>query len=330
MVEVAAVQGRANASLAAGYGFTGILVAFLARQNPLAIIPVAILLGGIGASGGLLQRRLDLPDATVLVLQGIIFVVDPGQRDALRPPRASSRPGMPRRWPTTALGLWGVPLAMLGGAIRVSTPFLFVSLGECLTERSGRINLGLEGTLVMGAMSGYGIALSAPARPGSACSRRAPSALLLGALHAAICKLPRVNDIAIGIALMLFGTGLAFYLGKPLIQPTAPHLPAHRLRLVERRPAGPRRRCRSTACSSSASCWRSLLAWALDQHALGPDRAHWPARAPTRRAPWATRSTRVRLLATMRRRLPRRHRRLVPVALLSRAAGTRACRAARA
>ena len=56
-----------------------------------------------------------------------------------------------------AIGLWGVPLAVLGGAIRVSTPFLFVSLGECITERSGRINLGLEGTLVFGAMCGYGI-----------------------------------------------------------------------------------------------------------------------------------------------------------------------------
>jgi ABC-type uncharacterized transport system permease subunit len=74
MVEVAAVQGRTNANLAAGYGFTGILVAFLARHNPLAVIPVAILLGGIGASGGLLQRRLGLPDASVLVLQGMIFV----------------------------------------------------------------------------------------------------------------------------------------------------------------------------------------------------------------------------------------------------------------
>jgi len=72
--EVAAVQGRANANLAVGYGYTGILVAFLARQNPLAVIPVAILLGGINASGGLLQRRLDLPDASVLVLQGIIFI----------------------------------------------------------------------------------------------------------------------------------------------------------------------------------------------------------------------------------------------------------------
>jgi ABC-type uncharacterized transport system permease subunit len=74
MVEVAAVQGRANANLAVGYGFTGILVSFLARHNPLAVIPVAILLGGIGASGGLLQRRLGLPDASVLVLQGVIFI----------------------------------------------------------------------------------------------------------------------------------------------------------------------------------------------------------------------------------------------------------------
>ncbi len=75
MIEVAAVQGRANATIASGYGLTGILVAFLARQNPLIVIPVAILLGGIDASGGLLQRRLDMPDASVVVLQGIIFVI---------------------------------------------------------------------------------------------------------------------------------------------------------------------------------------------------------------------------------------------------------------
>jgi simple sugar transport system permease protein len=74
MLEVAAVHGSANASLIAGYGYAGILVAFIARHNPLAVMPVAILLGGIAASGGMLQRRLDLPDATVLVLQGIAFM----------------------------------------------------------------------------------------------------------------------------------------------------------------------------------------------------------------------------------------------------------------
>ncbi len=75
MIEVAAVHGRANTSLNAGYGYAGILVAFLARHNPLAIIPVAILLGGIRASSGVLQRAHDLPDATTVVMQGIIFLV---------------------------------------------------------------------------------------------------------------------------------------------------------------------------------------------------------------------------------------------------------------
>ena len=73
--EVAAIHGQANASLVAGYGFTGILVSFLARHNPLAVVPVAILFGAIAAAGGVIQRRMGLPDATVLVLQGIIFVV---------------------------------------------------------------------------------------------------------------------------------------------------------------------------------------------------------------------------------------------------------------
>jgi simple sugar transport system permease protein len=74
MIEVAAVHGSANASLAAGYGYAGILIAFLARQSPLGVIPMALLLGGISAAGGLIQRRMGLPDATVLALQGMIFV----------------------------------------------------------------------------------------------------------------------------------------------------------------------------------------------------------------------------------------------------------------
>jgi simple sugar transport system permease protein len=73
-IEVGAVHHTANATLVAGYGYTGVLVAFLARQHPLAVIPVSLLLGGINASGGLLQRSAHLPDATVKVLQGILFI----------------------------------------------------------------------------------------------------------------------------------------------------------------------------------------------------------------------------------------------------------------
>ena len=95
MVEVAAVHGSANASLIAGYGYGGILIAFIARQNPLAIVPVAVLVGGLAASGSMLQRRLDLPDATVLVLQGVAFMLILasealyGRLKPFRPTRAS-------------------------------------------------------------------------------------------------------------------------------------------------------------------------------------------------------------------------------------------------
>jgi ABC-type uncharacterized transport system permease subunit len=74
-VEVAAVHHQANATLLAGYGFTGILVSFIARHHPLGIIPAAILFGGLSATSGILQRRLHVPDASVQVLMGIIFVM---------------------------------------------------------------------------------------------------------------------------------------------------------------------------------------------------------------------------------------------------------------
>ena len=115
--------------------------------------------------------------------------------------------------------------ASLGGALRVSTPFLFVSLGEALTERAGRINLGLEGTMVFGAMSGYAIAYHS----GSAWLGVLAAGLfgvVFGLVHGLLCSLPRVNDVALGIALMTLGLGLAFFFGKDYVQPTAPRLPA--------------------------------------------------------------------------------------------------------
>jgi len=135
---------------------------------------------------------------------------------------------------SSSLGLWGIPLAIAAGAIRNSTPFIFVSLGETLTEKSGRINLGQEGTLVMGAMAGfavsyltahYGPAGSETLAPWIGVIAAAFAGGFLGLIHAWLCSQPRVNDVAVGIGIMLFGTGLAFYLGKPFVQPAAPQLP---------------------------------------------------------------------------------------------------------
>lgn len=125
---------------------------------------------------------------------------------------------------TTELGWWGVAIAVGGGAIRVSTPYLFVSLGEIITEKSGRVNLGLEGVLMVGAMSGYGISfLTGQPWTGVLVAGIAGASLAL--VHGLVSNLPRVNDIAVGISLFIFGTGLAFFFGKPLVLPIAPRLP---------------------------------------------------------------------------------------------------------
>lgn len=132
-----------------------------------------------------------------------------------------------------ALGWWGVPLGIFAGTLRGSAPFLFVSLGECLTEKSGKINLGLEGTLLTGAMSAYAISYLGAEKWGI------PSALspwlgvlvagcagmVLGVIHAWLSQQPKINDIAVGIAMIIFGSGVAFFFGKPFIQPKAPQLP---------------------------------------------------------------------------------------------------------
>ena len=131
---------------------------------------------------------------------------------------------------TESLGWWGVPLGILAGTLRGSAPFLFVSLGECITEKSGKINLGLEGTLLVGAMAAYGVSyLSQGAlgdfwAPWLGVLAAGLAGTVLGALHGWLSQQPRVNDVATGIAMIILGSGLAFFFGKPFIQPQAPQL----------------------------------------------------------------------------------------------------------
>jgi ABC-type uncharacterized transport system permease subunit len=120
--------------------------------------------------------------------------------------------------------IWTVGIALLAGALRMATPFLFVSLGECLTEKSGRLNIGLEGTLVFGAMAAFATSYLT-GNPWLGILAAALSGCVMGAIHGLLCALPRVNDIAVGIALMQFGTAAAFFFGKPFIKPEAAHLP---------------------------------------------------------------------------------------------------------
>ncbi|MEA5418608.1 ABC transporter permease [Spirulina sp. CCNP1310] len=134
-----------------------------------------------------------------------------------------------------ALGWWGVPLAIAAGTMRGGTPFLFVSLGECLTEKSGKINLGLEGTLLTGAMTAYAISYLTRNSLGNVLAPlfgvlvAGLAGAALGAIHGWLAQQRRVNDVAVGIAMIIFGSGIAYFFGKPFIQPVAPQLPTFHL-----------------------------------------------------------------------------------------------------
>ncbi|MCW5652945.1 ABC transporter permease [Hydrogenophaga sp.] len=156
---------------------------------------------------------------------------------------------------------------IVGGALRVGVPFLFVSLGECLTEKAGRINLGLEGVLVLSAMTAFGASYLSGS-PWIGVLAGALSGALLALLHGVLCSLPRVNDIATGIALMLLGMGLAFYLGKPLIQPQAPQLPAIPLGFWSDSPAV-RSALQINAMLPIGLALAGLMAWAFSNTRAG-------------------------------------------------------------
>jgi ABC-type uncharacterized transport system permease subunit len=122
------------------------------------------------------------------------------------------------------LGWMSVPLAIVAGTLRGSAPFLFVSLGECLTEKAGKINLGLEGTLLTGAMTAYAVSYLTKS-PWLGVFAAGMAGVVLGLIHAWLSQRPKVSDVAVGIAMIIFGSGIAFFFGKAFIQPKAEQLP---------------------------------------------------------------------------------------------------------
>ena len=226
----------------------------------------------------------------------------------------------------TGIGLWGVPLAILGGAIRVSTPFLFVSLGECITENARPHQSRARGHARLRRDVGYAIAYQTGS-PWIGVLAAAFAGACFGALPRLDLQVPKVNDIAIGIALMLFGTGLAFFFGKPFIQPVAPDLPAISFGFWSDIPQV-QAALKVNVLFLIGIVLAVLLWWGFAQHRGSASSCAWSATAPTRRAPWAL--DRLRAASCHRGRRRARRRSAAPISRsIIRAAGTRASRRAR-
>ncbi len=106
--------------------------------------------------------------------------------------------------------------SVLTAAIPAGTAILFACLGELLSERAGVLNLGVEGMMLMGALSGVAFAIwSGNAWVGVGGAMLAGGAM--GAIHALVAVGLRANQVVSGLALTLFGTGLSAYLGRDLV-----------------------------------------------------------------------------------------------------------------
>ena len=111
-------------------------------------------------------------------------------------------------------------ISTLVSAIAYGTPLLLAGLGELLTERSGVLNLGVEGMMLMGAVTGFFVSQSIHADPMLALVIAVLAAAAAGAamalIHAFLAVTVRVNQIVSGLALTIFAgiVGLSSYLGK--------------------------------------------------------------------------------------------------------------------
>ncbi len=133
-------------------------------------------------------------------------------------------------------------VSMLTVAVQAGTSLVFATLGEVLTERAGILNLGLEGIMIMGAVTGFAAAYHAESLLAGVAVAMLVGAVL-AAIHAFLTISLRTDQVVTGLALTLFGTGLASFLGqrlgpggKPLVGEIGPRFTKAALPLLSKVP----------------------------------------------------------------------------------------------
>ena len=106
------------------------------------------------------------------------------------------------------------PVALGMALVMAATPLLFAALGELVVEKSGVLNLGVEGLMIVGAVAGFAVARETGS-PGVAVLGAAAAGLALAAIFAVLTQGLMSNQVATGLALTLFGLGLAALVGQP-------------------------------------------------------------------------------------------------------------------
>ncbi len=112
-------------------------------------------------------------------------------------------------------------MAVLVTGIISGTPLLFAALGELISEKAGVMNLGVEGMMLMGAVTGFAVDVYTHSQWAGILAAMLAGGIV-AIIHAFLTISLRANQVVSGLALTIFGTGLSAYLGKPLIGLPAP------------------------------------------------------------------------------------------------------------
>ncbi len=104
----------------------------------------------------------------------------------------------------------------VAASLRSATPLLIVMLGETLTQRTGVINLGVEGEMLMGACVGFAVAAATGSPMLGLCAGMIAGALL-ALVHAGLVLTARANQIGSGLAVWMIGLGVTSYFGRPFV-----------------------------------------------------------------------------------------------------------------
>ncbi len=112
-------------------------------------------------------------------------------------------------------------VAFLSAAIQAGTPLLFATLGEIITEKSGNLNLGVEGMMLIGAVAGFKVGLIT-SNPLLAIIGAVIAGALSALVFAFLTVTLRANQVVSGLSLTILGTGISSFIGQSLIGTVVP------------------------------------------------------------------------------------------------------------
>ena len=115
----------------------------------------------------------------------------------------------------------GFFISLLAAAVQSGTPILFATLGEIVTERSGVLNLGVEGMMIVGALAAF-LAAQLTGSPWLGLLAGGCFGMAMAGIHGLVCIGFQGNQVVSGLALTILGVGLANYFGTPYIGQSAP------------------------------------------------------------------------------------------------------------